>query len=201
MARPKKTVKFSYMEVKRANERLRKLETVNRMAQSSEAYKSIERFANDPNSYSSKFYRQVTNKDGSPGIRFITPSEYNKLSRYDQMKFDEIVRNFLENKTTTKLGIEKVRKDNYDSFMKNHPDLHWSQEEYENFWQNYSQAQKDKEDVAGYSMLTQVFNAATQFSNGLTDSKIDELVHYNNKELRYSEAPSKTTLKTRRFKD
>lgn len=201
MARPKKTNKFPRSLVKTANERLRKLETVNHMAQSSEAYKSIERFANDPNSYSSKFYREVKNKDGSPGIRFITPSEYNKLSRYDQMKFDEIVRNFLENKTTTKLGIEKVRKDNYDSFMKNHPDLNWSQEEYENFWQNYSQAQKDKEDVAGYSMLTQIFNAATQFSNGLTDNKIDELVHYNNKELRYSEAPSKTTLKTRRFKE
>lgn len=201
MARPKKVNKFPRADVKRANERLRKLETVNRMAQSSEAYKSIERFATDPNSYSSKFYREVTNKDGSPGIRFITPSEYNKLSRYDQMKFDDIVKNFLENKTTTKLGIEKVRKDNYDKFMKNHPDLNWSQEEYENFWSSYSQAQQDKEDVIGYSMLTQIFNAATQFSNGLTDSKIDELVHYNNKELRYSEAPSKTTLKSRRFKE
>jgi len=200
MARPKKTNKFPRSQVKTANERLRKLETVNRMAQSSEAYKSIERFALDPNAYSSKFYRQVTNKDGSPGIRFITPSEYNKLSRYDQMKFDEIVRNFLENKTTTKLGIEKVRKDNYDSFMKNHPDLHWSQEEYENFWQNYSQAQKDKEDVIAYTMLTQIFNAVTPFSNGLTDNKISEIINYNNKELRYSEAPSKTTLKSRRFK-
>jgi len=200
MARPKKTNKFPRSQVKTANERLRKLETVNLMAQSSEAYKSIERFALDPNAYSSKFYRQVTNKDGSPGIRFITPSEYNKLSRYDQMKFDEIVRNFLENKTTTKLGIEKVRKDNYDSFMKNHPDLHWSQEEYENFWQNYSQAQKDKEDVIAYTMLTQIFNAVTPFSNGLTDNKISEIINYNNKELRYSEAPSKTTLKSRRFK-
>lgn len=201
MARPKKVTKFPYMEVKRANERLRKLETVNHMAQSSEAYKSIERFANDPNSYSSKFYREVKNKDGSPGIRFIKPGEYNKLSRYDQMKFDEIVNNFLENKTTTKLGIEKVRKDNYDSFMKNHPDLHWSQDEYENFWRNYSQAQKDKEDVIAYTMLTQVFNAVTPFSNGLTDDKLQTLVHYNNKELRYSEAPSKTTLKTRKFRE
>lgn len=201
MARPKKVTKFPYSLVKTANERLRKLETVNRMAQSSEAYKSIERFANDPNAYSSKFYREVKNKDGSPGIRFITPGEYNQLSRYDQMKFDEIVNNFLENRTTTKLGIEKVRKDNYDSFMKNHPNLHWSQEEYENFWRNYSQAQKDKEDVIAYTMLTQVFNAVTPYSNGLTDNKISELVHYNNKELRYSEAPSKTTLKTRKFRE
>jgi len=201
MARPKKVTKFPYSLVKTANERLRKLETINRMAQSSEAYKSIERFATDPNAYSSKFYREVKNKDGSPGIRFIKPGEYNQLSRYDQMKFDEIVNNFLENRTTTKLGIEKVRKDNYDSFMKNHPDLHWSQEEYENFWKNYSQAQKDKEDVIAYSMLTQVFNAVTPYSNNLTDNKIQTLVHYNNKELRYSEAPSKTTLKTRKFKE
>lgn len=200
MARPKKVNTFPRSLVKTANERLRKLETVNRMAQSSEAYKSIERFANDPNSYSSKFYREVKNKDGSPGVRFITPGEYNKLSRYDQMKFDEIVRNFLENNTTTKLGIEMVRKGNYDSFMRNHPDLHWSQEEYENFWQNYSQAQKDKEDVISYTMLTQVFNAVTPFSTGLTDNKISELINYNSKELRYSEAPSKTKLKTRKFR-
>ena len=201
MPRPKKVNTFPRSLVKTANERLRKLETVNHMAQSSEAYKSIERFANDPNSYSSKFYREVKNKDGSPGIRFITPGEYNKLSRYDQMKFDEIVNNFLENKTTTKLGIEKVRKDNYDSFMRNHPDLNWSQDEYDEFWRNYSQAQKDKEDVIAYTMLTQVFNAVTPFSNGLTDDKIQTLVHYNNKELRYSEAPSKTTLKNRKFRE
>jgi len=147
MSKSKKTNTFPRSAVKTANERLRKLETVNRLAQSSEAYKSIERYATDPNAYSSKFYRQVTNKDGSPGIRFITPSEYNKLSRYDQKKFDEIVRNFLENNTTTKLGIEKARKASYDNFMKKHPDLHWSQEEYNNFWKNYSQAQKDKEDI------------------------------------------------------
>jgi len=201
MARPKKVTKFPYMEVKRANERLRKLETVNRMAQSSEAYKSIERFATDPNSSSYKFYREKQNKDGSPGIRFMTGDEYYKLTRYEQMRFDEIVKNFLESPTSYKTGIEVVRKKNYDKFMKNHPDLHWSQEEYENFWKNYSQAQKDKEDVIAYSMLTQVFNAVTPYSNNLTDNKIQTLVHYNNKELRYSEAPSKTTLKTRKFKE
>lgn len=214
MARPTKPIKFPRAEVKRANERLRKLETVNRMAQSSEAYKSVERLATDPNAYSSKFYRTniidkngvdtgkpLLNKDGTPAIRFITPAQYNKLSRYDQMKFDEIVNNFLENRTTTKLGIEKVRRDNYDSFMKNHPNLHWTQEEYENFWKNYCQAQDDKKDVIAYTMLTQIFNAVTPYSNGLTDNKISELVHYNNKELRYSEAPSKTTLKTRKFRE
>lgn len=201
MARPKKVTKFPYMEVKRANERLRKLETVNRMAQSSEAYKSIERFASDPNTNSYKFYREYENRDGSPGIRFIKAEDYYKMSRYDQMRFDEVVNNFLENKTTTKLGIEKVRKDNYDSFMKNHPDLHWTQDEYEDFWKSYSQAQSDKADYIGYSMLTQIFTATTQFSDNLTPDKVDSLVHYNNKELRYSEAPSKTKLKNRRFRN
>lgn len=185
---------FPKSAVKTANERLRKLETVNRMAASSTAYKSIDRFANDPNSLSSKFYREVVNKDGSPGIRFITPSEYRKLTEYEKRRFDETVEQFLENKTTTKLGIEKVRKDNYDAFMKNHPDLSWNQDEYERFFSAYDQAKQDKEDVVIYGVLTQILTASTPFSEGLDDNKIQELIHYNSNEIRYNNRPSRGTF-------
>lgn len=190
---------FPKSAVKTANERLRKLETVNRLATSSEAYKSIEKYANDPNSLSHKFYREVTNKDGSPGIRFLTPSEYKKLTEYEKRQFDETVQSFLENKTTTKLGIEKVRRDNYDHFMENHPELSWTQDEYEGFFSTYGQMKKDREDVVAYGILTQILNARTEFSNDLTEDKIQTLVHYNASDIRYGNRPSRGTLTNNRY--
>lgn len=198
MARPKKVTKFPYMEVKRANERLRKLETVNRMAQSSEAYKSIERFASDPNTNSYKFYREYENRDGSPGIRFIKAEDYYKMSRYDQMRFDEVVNNFLSNATSYKTGIEVVRKKNYDKFMENHPNLNWTQKEYDNFWSSYSQAQKDKEEIVAYNAMTLLFNSA-KFADNLTDKKINQILHYN-VNTGHIGAPSKKVLKSRKHR-
>lgn len=196
MAGPKKIQQhlFPKSAVKTANERLRKLETVNRLAMSSEAYKSIERYANEPNSMSSKFYRFVTNKDGSPGIRFITPGEYRNLTAYEKRRFEETVQQFLNNQTTTKLGVEKVRRDNYNSFMDNHPDLHWTFDEYNEFWKTYSQAQSDRGDVIAYGLLTQIFNSTTDYSKNLSENKIEELVHYNASDIRYNSRPSRGTL-------
>lgn len=185
---------FPKSAVKTANERLRKLETIHHLTLSSEAYQSIERFANNPNALSSKFYRFVENKDGTPGIRFITPGEYKNLTTYEQKRFNETVNSFLENNTTTKLGIEKVHHDAYDTFMENHPNLRWTYDEYMDFFDTYSKAQKDKADVIAYGLMTEIFNAPTNYSDNLTDSKIQELINYNSNEIRYSNQPSRGTF-------
>lgn len=185
--------------VKTANERLRKLETVNRLAMSSEAYQSIERFATDANSKSSKFYREVKNKDGSPGIRFIKPGQYNKLTEYEKRQFNDVVESFLEDKTTTKLGIEKVHRDQYNKFMKHHKELNWTYDEYMDFWGAYSQAQADKQDVIAYGVLTQIFNARTEFSQDLSADKIMKLLNYNSNEIRYSNKPTRGTLTNNKY--
>lgn len=185
--------------VKVANERLRKLEVVNRLAMSSEAYKSVERFATDPNSKSNKFYREVTNKDGSPGIRFMTPGQYKQLTEYEKRQFNEVVENFINSRTSYKTGIEVVRKENYDKFMENHPYLSWTYDEYSEFFSAYDQAQKDKEDLVAYGVLTQIFNARTDFSENLTAEKIEELLTYNSNEIRYSNKPTRGTLTNNKY--
>ena len=202
MARRAKT-NYNRSKVKTANERLRKLETVSHLAHQSQAYRSIEKFANDPNSVDSKFYRSVTNKDGTPGIRFITPREYAELSDYEQKEFDKTLEQFLNNQTTTKLGVKKAQKDAYEKFMDNHPDLDWTQEEYENFWKKYYDYNKDQEEKERYNRLTQVLESPESFdiAEDLTDSKIDQIIHYTNREYRYSEAPAKSKLKTRRIRE
>lgn len=202
MARRAKT-NYNRSLVKTANERLRKLETVNKLAHQSQAYRSIEKYFNNPNSVDNKFYRAVTNKDGTPGIRFITPSQYAKLSDYEQREFDKTLEQFLNNQTSTKLGVKKAQKDAYDNFMDNHPELNWTQEEYENFWKKYYDYSKDQEEKERYNRLTQVLESPDYFdiADDLTDAKIEEIIHYTNREYRYTEAPAKSKLKNRRFRN
>lgn len=172
--------------VKTANERLRKLEKVSKMSSQSPAYKSIQKIAMSPNSPSNKFYK--LGADGS--VRFINKTEYMKLSPYEQKKYNEALASFLNNQTSTKLGIQKSRKDAYDAFMENHPNLDWTQEEYERFWKNYSDSESDNEDKNRYQRMTGFFNNPDpDYASNLTDEKIEEIMSYTNNERRYSNAP------------
>ena len=194
---------YNRSKVKTANERLRKLETISKLAHQSQAYRSIEKYFNDPNSVDNKFYRAVTNKDGTPGIRFLTPSQYAGLSEFEQKEFDKTLEQFLSNQTSTKLGVKKAQKDAYLKFMDNHPELNWTQDEYENFWKKYYDYNKDQEEKERYNRLTQVLESPDYFdiADDLTDAKIEEIIHYTNREYRYTEAPAKTKLKNRRFRN
>lgn len=190
-----KGIDFDSSLLKRANERLRKLEKVNKLSSQSSAYQSIKRFAIDePNSPSNKFYR--VSDDGS--IRFINKTQFKKLSRYEQRKYMETINNFLANETSTKKGISRVRTKSYNNFMENHPNLNWTQEEYEAFMKAKSQYDIDREDKERYNRLTQFLDDPTKLGgNNLTDkgriddAKIEEILSYINDERRYSKSPSK----------
>ncbi len=176
-------------KVKRANERLRKLETVNKLSGSSSAYQSIAKMALDKNSIDNPFYRFFTNKDGSTGIRFVTPKEYANMSRIQQQRYEAAVDRFLNNQTSTKLGIESAMRRSYDNFMDSHPNLNWSQEEYERFFKQYSQMQEDEEAKNAYDRMTQVFEEPGEFGEDLTDEKIVRILNYNSNDFRYSNRP------------
>lgn len=181
---------FSYNRnfVKVANERLRKLEKVSKLSQQSAAYRSIQKYAiEEPNSMSAKFY--TVGKDGS--IRFINKTAYNNLSSYEKKRFNEVLNNFLDNATSTKLGVKKAQKDAFDEFMENHPSLDWSYDEYQNFWKKYDQMRTDTSDKNAYDRLTQLFQSPGKFSENLTDDKIREIADYTNDERRYSDRPSR----------
>lgn len=192
--------KFNKAEVKRANERLRKLETVNKLSVQSTAYRNVQKYAiNEPNSMSNKFYRLVQNKDGSEGIRFITRTQFNNLSEEEQKYFNQVVKNFLGNESTTKIGIENIRRRAYDEFMNNHPDLEWTQDEYEDFWKKYSDYNSDQDDKQRYNRLTQVFDSpdVLDISENLTPDKIDNIINYTVNDYRYGDIPTKSTNKRR----
>lgn len=176
-------------KVKRANERLRKLETVNKLSGSSSAYQSIAKMALDKNSIDNPFYRFFTNKDGSTGIRFVLPKDYANMSRIQQKRYEDAVDRFLNNQTSTKLGIESAMKKSYDNFMDSHPDLNWTQEEYERFFKEYSQMQEDEEAKNAYDRMTQVFEEPGEFGENLTDEKISRILNYNSSDFRYSDRP------------
>lgn len=176
-------------KVKRANERLRKLETVNKLSGSSSAYQSIAKIALDKNSIDNPFYRLFTNKDGTTGIRFVLPKDYSNMSRIQQKRYEDAVDRFLNNQTSTKLGIESAMKKSYDNFMDSHPNLNWSQEEYERFFKEYSQMQEDEEAKNAYDRMTQVFEEPGEFGDDLTDEKITRILNYNSSDFRYSNRP------------
>lgn len=172
--------------VKVANERLRKLEKVSKMSSQSPAYKSIQKIAMSPNSPSNKFYK--LGADGS--VRFINKTEYMKLSPYEQKKYNEALDSFINNMTSYKTGILKAQSKAYEKFMENHPNLDWTQEEYERFWKNYIDSESDNEDKNRYQRMTGFFNNPDpDYASNLTDEKIEEIMAYTNNERRYSNAP------------
>ena len=189
MPRQPRMPKALQSKVKRANERLRKLETVNKLSGSSSAYQSIAKIALDKNSIDNPFYRLFTNKDGTTGIRFVLPKDYANMSRIQQKRYEDAVDRFLNNQTSTKLGIESAMKKSYDNFMDSHPNLNWSQEEYERFFKEYSQMQEDEEAKNAYDRMTQVFEEPGEFGDDLTDEKITRILNYNSSDFRYSNRP------------
>lgn len=189
MPRQPRMPKSLQSKVKRANERLRKLETVNKLSGSSSAYQSIAKIALDKNSIDNPFYRFFTNKDGSTGIRFVLPKDYANMSRIQQKRYEDAVDRFLNNQTSTKLGIESAMKKSYDNFMDSHPDLNWTQEEYERFFKEYSQMVEDEEAKNAYDRMTQVFEEPGEFGEDLTDEKITRILNYNSSDFRYSNRP------------
>jgi hypothetical protein len=175
--------------VKRTNERIRKLETVNKMATQSPAYVGIQRSFMDKNALNNPFYRMVTNKDGSIGIRFILPKDYEKLSALQKKRYEEEVNRFLNNRMTTKIGIEEAQRKSYEEFMKNHPELGWNQDEYEDFFKAYSQMQEDEEAKNAYDRMTQILEEPGEYATDLTEEKIVRILNYNTGDIRYSNRP------------
>ena len=169
--------------VKAANERLRKLEKVHKgyktgksLAQSSEAYQSIEEYATSYPKSKGKIYKR--NKDGN--VRFLSQTEYDKLSAQDKKYYVERVESFLGSKTSTASGIKEAHKKSYDTFMKNYgdkyPDLSFSQ--YEEFFESYNYNMVgDSDSHFGYDEWSAALKHIS-IDEAMNDNQMDQIMEY-----------------------
>lgn len=169
--------------VKAANERLRKLEKVHKgyktgksLAQSSEAYQSIEEYATSYPKSKGKIYKR--NKDGN--VRFLSQSEFDKLSAQDKKYYVERVEAFLGSKTSTASGIKEAHKKSYDTFMKNYgdkyPDLSFSQ--YEEFFESYNYNMVgDSDSHFGYDEWSAALKHIS-IDEAMNDNQMDQIMEY-----------------------
>lgn len=164
--------------VKAANERLRKLEKVHKgykkgrsLAQSSEAYQSMEEYATSYPKTKGKIYTR--NKEGN--IRFLNQTQFDKLSAQDKKYYVDRINAFLASKSSTASGIREAHKKSYQTFMKNYgdkfPDM--SLDMYEEFFEIYN-----------YNMVEDSRNhfSYEDWSAVLTNINIDEAMNDNQME-------------------
>ena len=169
--------------VKAANERLRKLEKVHKgyktgksLAQSSEAYQSIDEYATSYPKSKGKIYKR--NKDGN--VRFLSQTEFDKLSAQDKKYYVERVEAFLGSKTSTASGIKEAHKKSYDTFMKNYgdkyPDLSFSQ--YEEFFESYNYNMVgDSDSHFGYDEWSAALKHIS-IDEAMNDNQMDQIMEY-----------------------
>lgn len=169
--------------VKAANERLRKLEKVHKgyksgksLAQSSEAYQSMEEYATSYPKTKGKIYTR--NKDGN--IRFLNQTQFDKLSAQDKKYYLERINAFLESKSSTASGIREAHKKSYETFMRNYgnkfPDLTLSQ--YEDFFETYNYNMvEDHKNHFSYEDWSSVLENIN-IDEAMTDNQMEAVMEY-----------------------
>ena len=217
--RPRRNYTYPKALVKRANERLRKLEAFDDKSKSSHrrfyyknedtdeparylegrfdfagmsrAYRRIEEYARrDGTKNQPQIYRIVPVTYGGKeyeSIRFITPSEYKKLTREQQAYFERMVNQFLNDQTSTKIGVEQAYIDAYNKFIKNpkHDKLkNLSFEDYMSTWKTYNDMVKaDEENHYGYGLIKRLIhdgNFTPQALEELTEDQANKALRYMN---------------------
>ena len=169
--------------VKAANERLRKLEKVHRgirkgrsLAQSSEVYQSIEEYATSYPKTKGKIYKR--NKEGN--VRFISQTEFDKLSAQDKKYYVDRVQAFLSSSSSTASGIKEAHRKSYNTFMRNYgdkyPDLSFDQ--YEDFFEAYNYNMVgDSQSHFGYSEWSSALENI-KIDEAMTDNQMDQIMEY-----------------------
>ena len=155
--RPSKTYSYDRALVKAANERLRKIESVYKLADDSNEYKLALKYATEYSKTKGKIYNQDILRD-SHKVRFISESDFMKLSPQEQKYFNEVLSNFMQASTSTKTGIESKYQKSYETFMshygENYSDL--TIDQYKEFFRTYRDlVNADKRNQFDYTTLVQ----------------------------------------------
>lgn len=199
--RPRRDLTFDTRAYKRANERLRKLESVHSglryydertgrlqtvqgqfdFANMSSAYRSVRRYAEKQGSKTKPQIYRIDEETGA--IRFITKSEYMKLDEEGKKYYQDMLQQFLDNETSMKTGIEDMYYKAYESFKKEHPAYRdMSYDEYMDTWKAYhDQVKADEENHFDYSKLQMLINNGDFNKDNialLSQAQADKTLHY-----------------------
>lgn len=158
--------------VKRANDRLYKLEKAN-LTDKSREYREVEHYAiGDPQGKGS-----IYNVNANRGtIRFT--SSLKGLTRTQKSYLINTVRNFMNAQTSTISGTKKAFKQSYQTFMQNYGSkLGMTPEQYETIWSVYrDMVEKDKLGNKGYNAFMELVKSTNLYE--LKPSQIRETLQY-----------------------
>ena len=163
--------------VKAANERLRKLEKVHGLSESSEIYQLMEKYKTSYPNTKGKIYR--TNEKGY-GVRFIGKKEFDKLSNDEKEYYIERLIRFMESASSTKTGIKTAHETSYKTFMQNYGDKYpgLTFDQYSEFWKTFNQkVTKDKNDHYGYTDITQALNNV-RIDQAIRAGQMNQIMEY-----------------------
>lgn len=101
------SVEYPEKMVRAANERLRKLEKVSKMAESSSMYVNMKRRMYEQPNKGGKFFQPGANK-GS--LRFIGKRKFEKMTEEEQKDYLRQLASFMQSDLSTASGLKRVRK-------------------------------------------------------------------------------------------
>ena len=175
--RPQTEYKYNKSVVKAANERLRKIEKVWNMTEDSNEYKLVRKYAIEYPKTKGKIYKLGKNMDS---VRFLSETEYNKLSDKEKKYFNEVLNNFMNASTSTKQGIELKYQQSYSTFMYHYGDKYPSltQDQYKEFFRTYRDlANADKKNQFDYTTLVQTLEFV-DISEALSQNQLETAMRY-----------------------
>lgn len=198
--RPRRDLSFDTRAYKRANERLRKLESVHTglkyydedkglqtlqgnfdFANMSSAYRSVKRYAEKQGSKTKPQIYRVDEETGA--IRFITKSEYMKLDDVGKKYYQDMLEQFLSNESSMKTGVEDSYYKAYQTFKEEYPKYSsMSFEDYMDTWRAYhDQVKADEENHFDYTKIQILINNGTFNKDNiakLSQAQADKTQHY-----------------------
>lgn len=159
---------YPYKLVHAANERLRKLEKVSKMAESSNLYQNMKRQMYELPNKGGKFFQPGKDK-GS--VRFIGKKKFEKLTEEEQKAYLKRLTTFMQSDLSTASGLKKVRKKLHEANKNNEEERRKS---YETFRQR-PEIQENYPDLT-FEQYTNLFHAYQYY----TDVKGE---HFNYEDL------------------
>lgn len=140
VGRPMTGVTYSANLVKVANERLRAMQKKYKNASMSASFRNIERYYERGGEKGSIYSHE--NKQGRDrgylGFKTYNKKEWASLSVEQKKYYNAMLNQFLENQTSTKIGIEQAYKDAYNTFIKDNPNMSdLTYGDYKELWKTY----------------------------------------------------------------
>lgn len=127
--------------IKRANDRLRRLEYMNpethtNLAEDSNEYRLALKYATEQPNAKGKIYNQekLFNENR---LRFLSYDEYKKLSKEDKTYFRNVLKNFLRASTSTEAGINSKYEKALETFTATYGDIFKDVDEYKKFFRTF----------------------------------------------------------------